>query len=211
MTNLTKLLEIASAPIREVGADLNWINDTFGPIPLKMLEPILKMKNGFYAFEGALHVLSDVGTSSEVGLFDWNSESLWRSEYHGMDEGAFFFAEDVFGSQFCIHRDGVYSFDPETGSFTSMASGIEEWAGQVLGDYELWTGHNLARDWQEQHGALSIGHRLLPVTPFVLGGEFTVANLHSIEAVNGMRYRASIAVQIKDLPDGASVKLQVIE
>ena len=52
------------------------------------------------AFEGALHVWSDAGTASEKGLVEWNSESLWKSDYQGMASGLLCFAEDVFGMQF---------------------------------------------------------------------------------------------------------------
>jgi hypothetical protein len=45
----------------------------------------------------------------------------------------------------------------------------------------------------------------------VLGGEFSVENLHAVEAVKGMKYRGSIAVQLRDLPDGTPVKLNVID
>lgn len=38
---------------------------------------------------------------------------------------AFFFAEDVFGGQFCIKDSKVYTFDPETGSLGYLADDIE--------------------------------------------------------------------------------------
>ena len=41
-----------------------------------------------------------------------------------MANGALFFAEDVFGGQFCLRSDGVYTFDPETGDFDKLASSI---------------------------------------------------------------------------------------
>lgn len=36
-----------------------------------------------------------------------------------------FFAEDVFGGQFCIKDSKVYTFDPETGSLGYLADDIE--------------------------------------------------------------------------------------
>jgi hypothetical protein len=105
----------------------------------------------------------------------------------------------------------VSTFDPETGKAEAMANSLEGWAQRVLSDFGLWTGHQVARDWQTGHGAIPRGWRLLPVRPFVLGGEYTVANVRAAEAIKGMKYRASIAVQIRDLPDGAAVKLKVID
>jgi hypothetical protein len=45
--------------------------------------------------------------------------------------------------------------------------------------------------------------------PFVLGGEFVLDNLYLAVAVEGMRFRADIASQIKELPDGAQIRLNI--
>jgi len=42
----------------------------------------------------------------------------------------------------------------------------------------------------------------------VLGGDFTVENLHAAEQVALMRSRCSLAVQIRHVPDGARVTLK---
>lgn len=51
--------------------------------------------------------------------------------------------------------------------------------------------------------------RLVPKTPFVLGGGYNLDNLYALEASESMRYRGSIATQLRDLPDGAAVQLRV--
>jgi hypothetical protein len=128
-----------------------------------------------------------------------------------MAEGATYFGEDVFGVQFCIRDGAVCTFDPETGAFEVMARDLEEWASHVLDDYGMWTGHPIAHEWQAEHGQIPLGSRLVPITPFVLGGDFAVANVHALDAVKGMQFRASIAVQIRDLPDGAKVELRAVD
>ncbi|MCU1277643.1 MAG: zinc-binding dehydrogenase family protein [bacterium] len=52
-----------------------------------LLAPLLSLKNGFYAFENALHVLS-VGNQDEKGLIEWNAKTLWRVDYKGMANDA---------------------------------------------------------------------------------------------------------------------------
>jgi hypothetical protein len=42
-----------------------------------------------------------------------------------------------------------------------------------------------------------------------MGGEFAVSNMHVLRSAQGMRLRGSIANQIKDLPDGATVEIRV--
>ena len=184
---------------------------SFGDHAASLLAPLLRLKNGFYAFESALHVFPDVTAGGERGLLEWNATELWRGEYAGMADGAVYFAEDVFGAQFCVREHAVCTFDPETGEFETIARDLDEWATAVLDEYSLLTGFPLAHEWQTQHGMLPAGSRLVPKQPFVLGGEFALENLHALDAVKGMKFRADIAVQVRDLPDGASVELKVID
>src|SRR5690349_9916776 len=64
------------------------------------LAELLSQRNGFYAFESALHVLgvgeNVLGRSLDV----WNSGTSWRADYGGLARGFTFFAEDIFGAQF---------------------------------------------------------------------------------------------------------------
>jgi len=176
------------------------------------LGDLLSRKNGFLAFESALHVLPAgpvSGGTMSVQL--WNDQDLWRSSYDGMADGLLFFAEDIFGGQFAFCSEGVVSFDPETGDVERIATDLESWADRVLADYQLLTGFPVAHSWQELHGQLPPGMRLVPKRPFVLGGEFGPANLYALDAAEGMRFRGELATQIRDLPEGASVSFKIVE
>jgi hypothetical protein len=128
-----------------------------------------------------------------------------------MSEGLLFFGEDVFGNSFCLREGEVVSFEAETGAVQRFAENIDEWARVVLGDYNLHTGFALAHAWQVKHGALPQDQRLLPKKPFVLGGEYVLENLYALDAVKGMRLRGSLATQIRDLPDGAQIRFEVVD
>lgn len=210
-STIEKLAATGGQPIRRDPPDMSALVRAFGEEVAHHLRHILEIKNGFYAFEGALHVLSDLGTDAERGVIEWNREDLWRQDYQGMADNAVFFAEDVFGVQFCIHDGSVATFDPETGGFDIVGRDIDEWAKKILADYNLWTGYSLAHAWQVKYGPIPCGTRLMPVTPFVLGGEFETTNVRAVDAVEGMTARAAIAVQIRDLPDGAQIKLRVVD
>jgi hypothetical protein len=146
-----------------------------------------------------------------MGLEEWNATDLWRYEYEDLAEGLFFFAEDAFGNQFCLREDGVCSFDVETGECQLIGRSVEDWAHGVLSDYELLTGYPLFHERQVSYGRVPAGSRLLPVVPFVLGGEYSLANLRVAGAVSGMRSRGNLARQIRDLPDGAQIEFKVID
>jgi hypothetical protein len=168
---------------------------------------MLQLKNGFYAFESALHVFPAASTDV-MTLEEWNSGPLWRGHYGDLAEGLLFFAEDVFQDQFCISEKGVLRFNAETGETTPLADSIEDWARIILRDYSQETGWSLAAKWQGLQGPLVPGKRLMPKTPFFLGGEYSLANVWAGDGVEGMRFKASLAVQTRGLPDGSAVRLQ---
>ena len=66
-----------------------------GGMGVDLLE-LLSQKNGFYAFESALHVFSTRSDPPEIGINEWNAPELWINEYRGMAGSALFFAEDIF-------------------------------------------------------------------------------------------------------------------
>jgi len=175
------------------------------------LVELLQERNGFYAFESALHVYPANSFGGEIGLVEWNATDLWISEYGGLANGNLFFAEDVFGDQFCIRPDGVYYFEAETAALKQLAHDLEGWARVLLNDCEYWSGYPIAHAWQKSHGRLTVGKRLLPKIPFWSGGEYELGNLYEGPVVEAMRTRGHVACQIKDVPDGAKVRLRVVD
>jgi hypothetical protein len=173
---------------------------------------MLKIKNGFYAFEHALHVFPlGLDVTGAMTFDDWNSQTLWRNAYESLADGLLFFAEDVFGDQFCLSKsqEGVLRFYAETAEIVFAANSIEKWAELILSDYKLETGWPLAHEWQELNGRLEFGHRLQPKIPFVYGGEYKLDNLWSGDAVKGMLFKAEIALKITHLPDGTRIQLKI--
>jgi hypothetical protein len=198
------LLSIAGPALGSAGPDVAGL--------LSDLGELLGRKNGFFAFESALHVLpSGPVSDGTMSVQLWNDPDLWRSSYGGMADGLFFFAEDIFGGQFAYGSDGIVSFDPETGEVERFAADLEVWADRVMADYQLLTGFPVAHSWQAVHGQLAQGLRLVPKKPFVLGGEFVPENLYALDAAKGMRFRGGLATQIRDLPEGASVSFKIVE
>ena len=182
------------------------------PSLARELNDLLAARNGFYAFESALHMFpSGPSSAGTMTLERWNSDELWRNSYGDLANGFFFLAEDVFGGQFAVKGDRIWTFDPETAQTKPMASSLEAWARALLDDYEVLTGYPIAREWQALHGPLKEATRLMPKTPFVLGGGYTIANLAAVDAVQAMRLRGDMATQIRDLPEGAAIRLKIVD
>ncbi|MDC9607194.1 SMI1/KNR4 family protein [Xenorhabdus griffiniae] len=203
-----KLLSICSHDISSVRSE-KYIASNYGKSLVEELSCLLTKKNGFYGFESALRVFPYETIGEEIGLIDWNNNRLWINSYEDMAKDALFFAEDIFGNQFCLKDDCIHTFDPETGLFDKLAKSINEWSGIILEDYEVLTGYSLAHNWQNIYGPIQSGYRLVPKIPFVLGGEYELENLYLARTGESMRARADLALQIRNIPDGASIKMDI--
>jgi hypothetical protein len=76
---------------------------------------------------------------------------------------------------------------------------------------EDWYMANLVSLAKARCGALSEGRKYCLKIPGVLGGEYGGDNLATAPLVELVRLSGDIARQIKGLPDGAQIKLRVVE
>lgn len=175
-----------------------------------LLLDALMIKNGFYAFESALHFFP-LG-SCDMDLLAWNEPSAWKFAYERQDLSRLScFAENIFGEQYCLFEDKFVKFDPETGELETICESLEEWSSKILLEPNYYLGFEFAHAWQIKHGPLPSGMRLVPIKPFVCGGSFELDNLVAMEAVQSMRMRGSIATQIIDVPDGAPISFEIVK
>lgn len=211
MSALAKLASIAGAPLSPSTGANEIQGDMASATLVQELNALLRQKNGFFAFESALHCFPAGNDLAAMSLDRWNSEALWRFEYGDLARGKFFFAEDAFGNQFCLQDERVTQFDAETGDEEVIADSLEGWAERILTDYSLLTGYPLLHEWQSINGRLAQSMRLMTKVPFVLGGEYAVGNLYALASVTGMRTRGNLARQICDLPDGSNIRFEIVE
>jgi len=209
--NIEKLLEIASPPFCDLLPGGDTLPSGTGGEELLSL---LKMRNGFVAFEGALRFFPLCeGQSVPYDMEFWNSDDAWRTSYGDMASGLWFFAENAVGEQYAIdtEKGGIVSFEPETGERKPMAEDMEGWADTVLDDWQYVTMHPLVSKWQQINGPLSFKETLVPKRLFVTGGAYEAENLYAVDSVGSINFRGDIALQIKELPGGAKIRIRVIE
>ena len=171
------------------------------------LDELIGKKNGFYLFEGAMRIYASVTTKECLGHDDWRRQSFYADVYR---TDLLLFADDVFCHQFGIDDSGVvYSLNPESGAISEISSTLEGWSAKVLKRFDYFSGHSVARKWQESHGVLKDRERLFPKVPFLLGGRYAVENLFACEDVVGLRYLSDVCEQTKSMPNGTKVILRV--
>ncbi|WP_315836924.1 hypothetical protein [Bradyrhizobium prioriisuperbiae] len=181
------------------------IDETIPAASRDAIAELLAARNGFFAFESALQVFPALA-SEPCDLAAWNSPGLWRDTYGSLADGLIFFAQDVFGNQFCVTTEGFGSFNAETGEVEILGSSLEQWCDGILGDYEYLTGHPLCHAWQAQHGQLAADARLTPIRPFVLGGTYSLDNLRVQNGAAYLRQTGRLATMLRDLPDGTQIR-----
>jgi hypothetical protein len=176
------------------------------------LKKLLTAKNGFLAFESALHVFPTGSTTScGYSIEQWNSQELWKHAYGDLIGEIVFFAEDIFGEQFGIKDRSVFRFNPETAALEEYATSIDAWARRILSNPNVEAGYGFADRWQTEHRKLLCDERLVPLVPFVAGGQYNMTNVFAANCIEGMKRRAALAKQIKDVPDGTKVKFDWIK
>lgn len=130
------------------------------------LESLLHLRDGFRTLDGALIVRPSCTVASVRGADEWNALTLWRGPYRHTSK-LYFFAEDVHGRQFALHRAEIVTLDPASGAIDPWANDLEGWAARALGESER-LGSTRVRLWQAEHGPLGIHQRLQPKDPAAL-------------------------------------------
>lgn len=124
MTSLDRLLSHASSSLSKQEPEVTEKIRSLAGLLLDDLLLMLRRRNGFYALESALHVFPAQSSKTEIGIIEWNEDSLWRNNYKELADGCLFFAEDVFGGQFCIKENAIHAFEPETGRLEYLTSNM---------------------------------------------------------------------------------------
>lgn len=205
-SNLDQLIRISSDPIASrLPQQISQTGGKFIPGDLGLL---LNTKNGFLAFESALHIFASVDTDTAQGIPYWNGSRGW-SIYDDLDlSGYTFFAQDIFGFPYAISDKGIVcKFDPESGLMKAHSGSLEEWAGVILEKYNYETGWQVVHEWQIKNHPIDFTYRLLPQKPFIIGGEFKAENMKAIPSSQVAITYFHLYKQVKDIPDGTSIEI----
>lgn len=206
----TKLEELLDRGYGPVGANCE-VSFGLDDGPLADLGKMLTKLNGFYAFNSGIHIFH-VGDSERcTDLLTWNDEATWKQLYQGLADDLFCFGQDIFGMQFAVRNNtNIVVWNPETCEDEESFDSLEDWAAWLLEDPNVNGAAGFAKEYQDAKGGLEMNQRLVPLTLFMLGGAYDQDNLVPRDAVEGMKIRGPLAVKLRDLPDGTTIKLEVV-
>jgi hypothetical protein len=209
MTHLQELLKSAGGAIGgQPSQDATRSLSALGPRQQELVQ-LLEARNGFFAFENALHVLPISSSANpRIELQKFNFPSGWKAAYwDGCCEDILFFAINLFGILYGIQGSAIVRFDNETGNVSPMAANIDEWAGLALNADEI--GWSFGSRWQRDNRPLDEGQRLMPYPPFVAGGSLTVSHFKAVSIEDLLGFYGSFATQIREIPDGGQIKVVI--
>ena len=123
-------------------------------------------------------------------------------------------AENDFGNLIIKDaEDNFWRLCPEDVYCEVVAKSIDDYNNLINDDEFLhdWNMTVMVDEATKTLGALKTGYKYYMVIPGILDGEYTGDNIKTAPFVKIIRLSGELGKQIKDLPDGAKVKLELIE
>jgi hypothetical protein len=165
----------------------------------------LMASNGGYFFKSSLHLF---GLSEEHPYHDILSLNTFiQDTYKDLASDLVFFGEDLFGNLFAVNNKDYLFFNIETAERKVLASSFAEWEQVINSDIDYFTGRRLVPN-DPSKEKLSEGYRYCVKMPIILGGDYNHNNLTVRKADENLKFNASIAQQVHDLPDGTKFEIK---
>lgn len=170
---------------------------------------LYREKNGFHAFESAFVCLPIGATPYYPGLFDLTLSPPWRKDASSPAHGGLIFALNGLSEIFCLLDKEIIHVDLQGDRALEVWPDVETFCSDLVENFELHTAYTLVHAWQEQNGPLPLGHLLIPITPFVFGGEYSHDNLAAVPSSEAIDHVHNLGIQLRGLEDGESVMIEV--
>jgi hypothetical protein len=172
---------------------------------------LLERMNGGYFFERSLHVFGACADPPWHSLSAWNAPGLWRDAYGEAAQGLVCFAEDAFGDQYAYSGMGgeVVCFEAELGRVVSVAPHFVAWLEELLARPESVLPLDVMRREVETRQPLEPGGQMFAYPPLCTVESQEGVTVGQVDAVEAMRFRGSLALQLRNLPPGARVAIEI--
>lgn len=154
---------------------------------------MLQWRNGFYAFNGLLHVLGACDTPPNHSLLAWNDMNTgWRKSWGALTEGCTFFAQTAFGDQFGYRGGKVVRLRALEGRVDAESASFEEWLQSVVLDPDFALDKRLFDACVRVHGALPHGGHFAPAMPYNPNLPLDLATMQIVPTRDSMETKAEL-------------------
>ncbi|MCE9600448.1 MAG: SMI1/KNR4 family protein [Spirochaetia bacterium] len=174
------------------------------------LQYYLKIKNGFIAYDGGLHVRGACAEPSWHSIHSvWKGKLALRQTYDGLSEEAIPFAEDCMGDPFILRSGMVYRLTLETafmeplGSMTEFFQAIEKDPQAVLHFEPLLK-------LKKQGSGLAPGQLIHAYPPYSTEQAANGVILRAVPAEAQIAYELDFFTRIRNLPEGETFRIKIL-
>ena len=178
-------------------------SEILAELPSELAE-LLRETNGFIVHGGALHLrgasLVPAWHSLRAAMLDGEA---FHQMYEDVEPGDIPFAQDLFGDQFLLRDGVVLRLFAETGEIEELSPTLEDFFTRVVDDF--------AEFLNVQPSNLKPGQLILAYPPFCFEESGKSCDQTPLPAREVIHFHATLAKQLKDVPEGAKIKFNLNE
>jgi hypothetical protein len=192
------------------------VTDYTGPEPddpeiLERLPERLR-GNGFIAHGGGLHVRGACREPAWHSLREaWLSGNAFHRHYPAVRPDDVPFAEDAVGDQWLLRDGEVMQLEAETGEVESFGLDLDAFFAAVEADPTETLGLHPLLQLQEEGGRLEPGQLINVYPPFCMKEAADGVDLRPVPAHERHAFLRSLAAQLRDLPEGATIDFRIVD
>jgi len=173
---------------------------------------LLARTNGYVAYHGGLHVRGACLAPPWHSLRTaWDGERALHRLYPAIAPADVPFAEDALGDQYILRAGVVHRLSGETGELEALGVDLATFDAAVRADPVEYLNLGPLEAFRAEGGALQPGELLSVYPPYCVDAGDHLRSFRAIPAADRLGFLASLAAQLRDLPDGAAVKFDISE
>ena len=172
---------------------------------------LLAQANGYVAYRGGLHVRGACLSP------DWHSlRAAWHGErsvhrlWPTVSPDDLPFAQDALGDQFVLRQNQVHRLAAETGELEALGVDLLGFDAAVRADPVEYLNLAPLEAFCAAGGVLQPGQLLNVYPPYCFESAEADRSFRAIPVSDRLAFLASLATQLRDLPDGTSVRFEVL-
>ena len=171
---------------------------------------LLARTNGYVAYHGGLHVRCACRTPEWHSLrAAWDGERALHRLWPTVSPDDLPFAQDALGDQFVLRGGHVHRLAAETGDLESLGVDLVDFDATVRADPVEYLNLAPLEAFRAEGGVLHPGQLLSVYPPYCVDTGGAGRSFRAIAAADRLEFLSSLAAQLRDLPDGTAVKLNI--
>lgn len=172
---------------------------------------LLERANGYVAYHGGLHVRGACLHPRWHSLrAAWHGEDALHRLYPAVQQTDVPFAEDALGDQFLLRDEVVLRLLAETGEIEPLGVDLYHFDRAVRSDPIGYLSLTPLDNFRAEGGSLAPGQLLSVHPPFALQADGVEPSYRAIDILERRRWLASLAEQLRGVPDGAQIRISVV-